>query len=276
MFGQLKKLCRMLICFGGTLAFNYKLSNPLQQRMSVAAVSSLRMKIGDIPLVFIPADIPVVRFLVISDTHGMEERLFDDLDHFPQNIDVVLHCGDWWSARGSRDRLDRFFAEWIQKVRFNENINAHGPMLIVLRGNHDPGKYKFSQSKAVYVTHSTRLEVHGLTMEIRPYDTCGVLCDDVDVLVSHEPPHGLLDQAYGGEHVGSTRLLASVKESPTKPKVWCFGHIHEARGMMRHRFDSNGTNRESTTVLVNAASENDYRAKQVKSGPVLLHIGRKE
>jgi Icc-related predicted phosphoesterase len=238
------------------------------------------MKVGDIPLVVIPADVPLVRFLVMSDTHGMEERLFDDdadedhRHHFPLNVDVVLHCGDWWSARGSRDRLDRFLAEWIHQLSFNEVHNPNAPMLIVVRGNHDPGKYKFSLSNALYVTQSTRLDIHGLTIEIRPYNTCGVLCDDVDVLVSHEPPHGLLDQAYNGEHGGSTRLLASVKGSPTKPKVWCFGHIHEARGVMLHRFDSNSTNTESTTILVNAASENDYRTKQVKSGPILLLIGK--
>lgn len=271
LFGQLQKLCRALICFGSTLAFTSPLrSTHAQQRMSVAIVSSLRMKVDDIPIIVIPADIPLVRLLLISDTHGMEERLFDD-DGIPVNIDLILHCGDWWSARGSRDRFDRLLAKWSHTLSTNGNCCTPSPMMIVVRGNHDPGKYKFSLSNAMYVTQPTRLDVYGLTMEIRPYDTYGVLCDDADILVSHEPPRGLLDQVSSGEHVGCTRLLTSVQESPTRPKVWCFGHIHEARGVMLHRFDADAT---EPTVLVNAACENAYRTKEVKSGPVILNIGK--
>ena len=261
----------MLICLGGTLAFTSHLSTtPVQHRMPTATISSLRMKVDDIPILVIPADIPLVRVLVISDTHGMEERLFDD-DGIPTNIDVLLHCGDWWTARGSRDRLDRLLAKWKREISINGSCCATSPMMIVVRGNHDPGKYKFSLSNATYITKSTRLDVHGLTIEIRPYDAYGVLCDDVDILVSHEPPRGLLDRAISGEHVGSIRLRTSVQESLTKPKVWCFGHIHEARGTMFHSFDPDTA---ESTILVNAACENAFRTKQVKSGPMLLAIGK--
>ena len=49
-----------------------------------------------------------------------------------------------------------------------------------------------------------------------------------DVIVSHVPPHGVLDLTAAGEHIGS-EALAHVPLA-SRPAVWCFGHVHEQRG----------------------------------------------
>jgi Icc-related predicted phosphoesterase len=52
---------------------------------------------------------------------------------------------------------------------------------------------------------------------------------EVDVLITHGPPKGILDfTEYDKDNVGCPLLLEKVRQ--VKPKVHVFGHIHEARG----------------------------------------------
>ena len=50
--------------------------------------------------------------------------------------------------------------------------------------------------------------------------------DDVGVLITHGPPHGIGDDV--GVHVGSTELLREVVRA--SPRTHIFGHIHEGYG----------------------------------------------
>ena len=52
--------------------------------------------------------------------------------------------------------------------------------------------------------------------------------DDLDILISHGPPHGYSDRVSWAGHVGSDELLAVCKEK--KPKRVICGHIHEGFG----------------------------------------------
>jgi hypothetical protein len=52
---------------------------------------------------------------------------------------------------------------------------------------------------------------------------------DLDVLITHGPPFGILDQIAPGEmHLGCEELLKAVEEK--KPRVHLFGHIHGGAG----------------------------------------------
>lgn len=60
------------------------------------------------------------------------------------------------------------------------------------------------------------------------------LPNDLDILVTHAPPEGILDRTMQGELVGSPALRTYVsRHNPdTRPlKAHLFGHIHEMRGM---------------------------------------------
>ena len=52
---------------------------------------------------------------------------------------------------------------------------------------------------------------------------------DVDVLVTHGPPKGVLDMTILGDHAGSQALFDYVKK--VNPHYHFFGHIHEAYGV---------------------------------------------
>ena len=71
-----------------------------------------------------------------------------------------------------------------------------------------------------------------------------------DILLSHAPPRGYLDQNRRGEHVGCDHFLAAIAQ--VKPIASVFGHVHEARGSEVITWDD-GT----TTSLYNAALTNN-------------------
>ena len=66
--------------------------------------------------------------------------------------------------------------------------------------------------------------------------------DRVDVLVTHGPPHSILDRNEHGSCEGDEALCDHVRD--VAPAVHAFGHIHE----------SSGIDRESATLFVNASS----------------------
>ena len=58
----------------------------------------------------------------------------------------------------------------------------------------------------------------------------------LDILITHGPPHGRMDETSTGEHVGCPHLLRAVMRA--RPSVHCFGHIHEGWGAERVRWAS--------------------------------------
>ncbi|KGM91527.1 uncharacterized protein PADG_12385 [Paracoccidioides brasiliensis Pb18] len=50
----------------------------------------------------------------------------------------------------------------------------------------------------------------------------------VDLVITHSPPRGILDRTLSGDQVGSTHLFDAVARS--RPRLHCFGHIHEGWG----------------------------------------------
>lgn len=66
---------------------------------------------------------------------------------------------------------------------------------------------------------------------------------DTDVLITHGPPFGRLDEVESGNHQGCEELIREI-EGRIKPQLHVFGHIHEGYG-----FVSNGT-----TIFANASA----------------------
>ncbi|KAF2708479.1 ser/Thr protein phosphatase family protein [Pleomassaria siparia CBS 279.74] len=56
----------------------------------------------------------------------------------------------------------------------------------------------------------------------------------IDVVMTHGPPKGIRDETHRDEHVGCEHLLRAVRRC--RPKLHCFGHIHEAWGATRVRW----------------------------------------
>ena len=52
--------------------------------------------------------------------------------------------------------------------------------------------------------------------------------NDVDVLITHGPPFGVLDTTFDERQVGCEELLVAIER--TRPALHLFGHIHEGYG----------------------------------------------
>src|SRR5207248_1556737 len=53
-------------------------------------------------------------------------------------------------------------------------------------------------------------------------------CPSGGVLVSHSPPHGVLDQSSRGQHLGSVAVREAIER--TRPRLVVCGHIHASAG----------------------------------------------
>ena len=239
-------------------------------------------------------NLPPLRVVVISDTHGFEgalarfaneedsqSKLHSDDFLLPQ-ADVLLHCGDF-AASGSRKtqrqaarRLDDFLAR-----------QTHIPEKIVIKGNHDPespSKVLFPTSKALYVRSSSTLVVNGVSFTLEPFSRRMAFrsirrrsssyampsLPKCDILVTHEPPKGCLDLTYHGFSAGSMYLRELVEHSEHKPRLWVCGHIHESRGLSK-LFQEN---EDASTMVINASNANSGRANRLVSGAVVVEIER--
>lgn len=77
----------------------------------------------------------------------------------------------------------------------------------------------------------------------------------VDIMLTHGPPSGILDVVGIGNHVGCEHLLSAVGRA--RPRLHCFGHIHEGHGAERIHWESNSRTvirQDARTVLENRSS----------------------
>ena len=183
----------------------------------------------------------------ISDTHWLvrdaQDRL--DMEDLLPGGPILVHAGDV-SGRGTETEI-RQFLDWFSKLPYMHKV--------LIAGNHD---FFFEVAKPEEVAALiaeypgiTYLNDSGATIEgikfwgspvtpffhnwafnrwpdeIKPH--WDMIPEEVDVLITHGPPKGILDYTeYDRDNVGCSLLLEKVKQ--VKPKVHVFGHIHEARG----------------------------------------------
>jgi len=89
----------------------------------------------------------------------------------------------------------------------------------------------------------------------------GKIPSNVDLLLTHGPPRGVLDEADGhkGNHSGSRELWGAIVKNT--PKVHLFGHVHEQRGSARV-----GTISRKSTLFVNSSMTDRWKEpKQLQS-----------
>jgi Icc-related predicted phosphoesterase len=88
-------------------------------------------------------------------------------------------------------------------------------------------------------------------------DRWDLIPDDVDILVTHGPPFGVLDKVerdYGAS-VGDIDLRDAL-EKRIRPRLHVFGHIHE-NGGQQLVFKRPGFGTENNTICVNASHVNE-------------------
>lgn len=175
--------------------------------------------------------------LCISDTHNMHRRLRE----MPE-ADVLVHCGDFTEFGTEKEALD--FLEWFCDLPYRHKIFT--------TGNHDVCLYEGRIEGLDDNVHF--LKNDGITLEdVKfygvPFFIAGmedkaaeVVPDGTDIVISHEPPFGILDDSdfeLGGNlgldsitHYGSTALRERICK--VKPKYSLFGHVHSQYGTEQH------------------------------------------
>jgi predicted phosphodiesterase len=210
-----------------------------------------------------------VRIVCVSDTHGMESVLSGSV---PAG-DVFIHAGDFAADKGKSRLKLKQLDEWMATLPHE--------LKIVVRGNHDPSGGCFPLSKAIYAERATTVMFRGVAIGLAPHGTINV--PSASIVVSHEPPYGVLDQALGKKkpHVGSHYLQKSAMRLVSKPQLWIFGHIHEGFGAIRTTFGSKGLTTHpkgspvySSTLCVNAANANPGPAHSIDNLPICIDIRR--
>lgn len=214
-----------------------------------------------------------MKLVIISDTHNKHDQLT-----LPDG-DVLIHCGDA-TGRGSIAETGKFF-QWLEKLPYKHKI--------FIAGNHDfffENKSEINEAikqaflvvngGSIHYLEDSGVTIDGINFWGSPWqptfhdwafnlDSESALAQkfdlipkDTQVLITHGPPYGILDQCPDGRRVGSQALYQSVME--VKPEVHCFGHIHHSAGM----YLFNGT------TFVNAASLNEQYL--VANEPVVIEI----
>jgi len=70
---------------------------------------------------------------------------------------------------------------------------------------------------------------------------------DTEILLTHTPPHLILDKPRRGPNAGC-KYLATKLDDLKSCKLHVFGHIHEAHGAMIHKSRRNGGHANKVSV----------------------------
>ncbi|MEM8884298.1 MAG: metallophosphatase domain-containing protein [Planctomycetota bacterium] len=206
-----------------------------------------------------------MRLVVTSDTHNQHDDLV-----VPDG-DVFVHAGDF-TGHGSFGEVEQFGA-WLGRLPHARKV--------VIAGNHefafeeDPARARAALGDVDYLEDSA-VEIDGVRFWGSPWQpefmgwafnlpigerlaaVWSRIPDDTDVLITHGPPQGILDDTPRGEAVGCPDLRRRV--AAVRPRFHLFGHIHE----------SFGEHEEHGTRFLNLSAW-DHRAGEVRS-PVVLDL----
>ena len=209
-----------------------------------------------------------MRLICIADTHGYHDRL-----KVPEG-DVLVHAGDFTRQSTIYDIAD--FMAWFA------GANNRHPVKILVAGNHDmlfqthpelvapliPEGVTYLQDSGCQIDG---LRIWGSPVQPRFHDWAfnrergteikkhwDMIPDTTDVLITHGPASGILDQAPDGVEAGCIDLRRRIEA--LKLKAHICGHIH------------NGFGRSSlgSTIMVNASiCDESYRPVRA---PIVLDL----
>lgn len=225
---------------------------------------------------------------VISDTHGRHR----DLPYV--EADVVLFCGDEASsqhfAKNAIEAED--FFDWYRDYPAEHKVFLPGNHSLAFQAGMYRGDALSHMGIITLVNESVSL--HGYKLYGSPYSPllgrCGaymrprermsavweLIPDDVDILLTHGPPQGVLDMARdydqpeNGEqliHVGCQALRQRV--DAVQPLLHCFGHIHDSP--LKKNF---GYLPKPKTYFVNATCCDNVNA--IANHGLLIRLPRRE
>ncbi|WP_052287730.1 metallophosphoesterase family protein [Hyperthermus butylicus] len=194
-----------------------------------------------------------LKILHVSDVHCSEAMLRRALRELA--YDVVVVSGD------------------LECPSLVDILGEAGGDVVVVTGNMDSGWVREELASRGYLLDGRTRSIGGLVFAgiggIEPYGDAEKLRVEVDeklldVLVSHHPPYGVLDESAWGGH-GGLLVIRRLVEG-LQPLLHLFGHIHEARGQARL----------GATLAVNPGPlvQGYYAVIEVSDGKVEARLGK--
>ena len=218
--------------------------------------------------------------LILSDTHGKHKQLEREFK-FP-SADIIIHAGDI-SSTGEIWQINDFLT-W-----FSEFKKYHYDHRLYIAGNHDflyerdPVIAKKLIPDNIIYLEDSGIEIEGIKFWGTPISPMfnnwafnrpiekrklywDLIPDDIDILITHCPPYGILDfSLYSNEHTGCSVLLETIVNR-VKPKFSIYGHIHGNYGYI--------IDKENNIIFINASNLNERYA--VSNKPILIEIDKEK
>lgn len=227
------------------------------------------------------------RLVCLSDTHTYHHDL-----SVPEG-DFLIHSGDFTKTGRAQDIIS--FVRWFASQPHKHKILVAGNHDLTLDASHyrhtwyrwhkypeDEGSIRdyIEREESIHYLQDSEVTLDGVRIYGSPWQPAfggwgfnlprnsealkekwGAVPEGLDVLVTHSPPYGVLDQLDSGESVGCERLLSAVESK--HPRVHVFGHIHEGYG----------TAQNEHTFFINASScDGLYKAV---NKPLVYDLGEK-
>jgi Icc-related predicted phosphoesterase len=187
--------------------------------------------------------------VILGDTHELHREV-----EVPAG-DLLIFTGDFSMFSKSVAAIEDF-NEWLGELPHRWKLAVPGNHEFFLEA--DPRRRSLISNATVLIDESIwidGLKIYGSPMtplyggafgKSSPSDRVrhwAGIPDDVDVLITHGPPHGILDLSPGqAERAGDRELMARVNDLPSL-RLHCFGHVHGGYGRLE----------KDDVVFVNAA-----------------------
>lgn len=187
-----------------------------------------------------------MKILAFSDLHLARGRAAD-IVAASTSADLVIGAGDFCNHRAGLDKVRDMLADLA------------APMLAVPGNAESAAELVAADLPNTTVLHGSGVSVAGLrffglgyAVPETPFgdwscdldeDSAAALlapCDAVDVLITHAPPKGYVDQTSTGVSIGSTAILAAIQR--LQPRLALCGHIHDSWGQRAQLGDTEVVN----------------------------------
>ena len=193
-----------------------------------------------------------MRLVFISDTHTHRDLAIPEGD-------VLVHAGDATST-GTAGEVEQFL-QWFDAQPHRRRLFIAGNHDWLFQRDPDLAALLLARHPGITYLQDAGVAIDGLRFYGSPWqpefcqwafnlprrgralrEAWARIPEGTDVLITHGPPHGVLDQVRGGSHLGCEELAARV--AAVRPRIHVFGHIHDGFGVLRSQ----------ATVFINAST----------------------
>lgn len=149
--------------------------------------------------------------------------------HFPPPEELKAYarrCKDLWTDKSAQDSGIRYLEEGIHSFTL-----SNGAKFTVYASPYQPEFFRWAFA---YNRSEDRFNLpHPGSSTPAPANPVPDH-PQIDIMLTHGPPANVLDRVSGGQHVGCESLIKAANRA--KPRLYLFGHIHEAWGGVRGRW----------------------------------------